>query len=243
MNYEDEEGFEALQNVFEGCDERLPCNVVMRDPWSILAVHLNEDTIFAFLPLATPLEISADKMYMLVIQNLVSKHVATKVTAKQTVEQEVKLPKEVSTTIKTLLFKIRGIDLALSTVKWVADQFPCSPDKILAMKVSVQLAEKWVQQTASQAEDPAGTEQTISKDNAPAILQKLKDKLAQTETEYQLKSLGIFQTIDLSRPLDLIIRIYETEVDLLLEKQSKPPSLIQLPNGSFSSSLLTQNRD
>lgn len=69
----EDEPEEVLRGIFEGCDKRVSFTTVMRDPWSVLAVHLNEETVSAFLPLATPLEISSDKMYMLVIQNLVNK--------------------------------------------------------------------------------------------------------------------------------------------------------------------------
>ena len=68
-----EDSEETLRAIFVGCDRRLPFHTVMSDPWSILAVHLNEETVSALLPLAVPLEISSDKMYMLVIQNLVNK--------------------------------------------------------------------------------------------------------------------------------------------------------------------------
>lgn len=107
--------------------------------------------------------------------------------------------------------------MALSTVKWVADQFPCSPDKILAMKVSVQLAEKWVQQTEQGGPDQSGD----THDHAVSICRKLRERLAMTETEFQLRSLGIVKSLDFSKPSDLIIGLYETEIDSLIEKKSR----------------------
>ena len=52
---------------------RLPFHCLMEDPWTVLVPELNENTINRLIPLCHPLNLSKDKFYATVLQNLVDK--------------------------------------------------------------------------------------------------------------------------------------------------------------------------
>ncbi|KAK9768761.1 hypothetical protein K7432_000363 [Basidiobolus ranarum] len=196
---------------------RVPFHTIIEEPWKILKYELTEETIPKLLPLTLPLGIHPDQFYGSVIDNLLAKLKL----AKGDGESE---PTETCTKLKFsdfkgLILKIRDTELAISSAKYVADGFFCGVDKIQALKTAVHLSEKWLQKINSGAENE---ETKILEERASVALGRLKDSLARTETEHQLRSVKFTNFLHLvPQPLELICQLYaQQSEEALVNKES-----------------------
>ncbi|ORX95635.1 hypothetical protein K493DRAFT_371980 [Basidiobolus meristosporus CBS 931.73] len=198
------EDIPELRKRFPLCLRRVPFHTIIEEPWKILKYELTEETIPKLLPLTLPLGIHPDQFYGSVIDNLLAKLKLAKGDGEsEPAEGYTKLK---FTDFKGLILKIRDTELAISSAKYVADGFACGVDKIQALKTAVHLSDKWLQKINSGAENE---ETKLLEERASVALGRLKDSLARTETEHQLRSVKLTSFLHLvPQPLELICQLY-----------------------------------
>ncbi|RUS30176.1 rough deal protein C-terminal region-domain-containing protein [Jimgerdemannia flammicorona] len=184
---------------------RLPFHSIIEAPWSVLRPELVEKSIPQLLPLTLPLDMHTDKFYVTVVDNLM---IQMKSSMEDTLHErsggEHDNPSSPDATtgkikfadFKGLILKIRDIEIAISIVKYVADAFPCGVDKVLALKTAMHMAEKWHQKISTGAPDESGDNQ-VTLERASVALGRLRDFLARTETEHQLRSHNLIEFVEL----------------------------------------------
>ncbi|KAJ2080670.1 hypothetical protein H4R24_002907 [Coemansia sp. RSA 988] len=145
--------------------KRLPFHALaFSSPWPTLLLELSADSVRALLPLAGPLELSEDDFYMNLIDATLKRWASDDAAAAST-NPPVAAPNaalgglgtddtyDLATSptparfnsIQHLIRCFKDPEAAISTIKHVADELPCGPDRIAALKMGIKLLHKWGQ--------------------------------------------------------------------------------------------------
>ncbi|KAJ2726680.1 hypothetical protein GGI07_000403 [Coemansia sp. Benny D115] len=123
---------------------RLPFHALVNStPWSTLLPELSADTIEAILPLSAPLDLNEDDFYM----NLIDGSLAHVPTPSAQVAYELVMSKQPVqfNSVQHLIRCFKDPEAAISTIKHIAEKFPCGPDRVAALKMGIKLLQKWGQ--------------------------------------------------------------------------------------------------
>ncbi|KAJ1765579.1 hypothetical protein IW140_003140 [Coemansia sp. RSA 1813] len=146
------ESCQVLLAKYQLARKRLPFHsLVNTSPWATLLPELSVETVEMLLPLSGPLELSEDDFYMNLIDSMLKKWKADNALAEGTNDSltayEVATNKTPThfNTIQQLVRCFKDPESAISTIKHLADELPCGPDRIAALKLGMKLLYKWGQ--------------------------------------------------------------------------------------------------
>ncbi|KAJ2616940.1 hypothetical protein H4S08_000538 [Coemansia sp. RSA 1365] len=147
--------------------KRLPFHALaFASPWPTLLLELSADSVQALLPLAEPLELSEDDFYMNLIDATLKRWASDDAAAASASSSDSDSASEAASgghcadnaydlatsptparfnSIQHLIRCFKDPEAAISTIKHVADELPCGPDRIAALKMGIKLLHKWGQ--------------------------------------------------------------------------------------------------
>ncbi|PIA14304.1 hypothetical protein COEREDRAFT_10501 [Coemansia reversa NRRL 1564] len=145
--------------------KRLPFHALaFESPWPTLLLELSADSVQALLPLAEPLELSEDDFYMNLIDATLKRWASEDAAVAFASSSETTFDAASSgvcaenaynlaisptparfNSIQHLIRCFKDPEAAISTIKHVAEEFPCGPDRIAALKMGIKLLHKWGQ--------------------------------------------------------------------------------------------------
>ncbi|CAG8541754.1 10906_t:CDS:10 [Paraglomus occultum] len=140
------EEVDVVRQKFPGCLHRLPFHLLRSDPWTVLKPELTEESISKLWPLTTLLGIRADKFLGAAIENLIARLTADKQSQSGDFKTTIKF-----NDFKGLVQKMQDNEVALTYLKYIADTFPCGPDRIQALQTGVYRGEYWYQSLAAKS--------------------------------------------------------------------------------------------
>ncbi|KAJ2707305.1 hypothetical protein FB645_000816 [Coemansia sp. IMI 203386] len=214
--------------------KRLPFHLLVNSaPWSTLLPELSSDTIDSLLPLAPALDLNEDDFYMNLIDSMLKKWKANDVTVAQPagsgnssgssgVDAKAAFELAMSKTpthfnsVQQLIRCFKDPEAAISTIKHVADEFPCGPDRIAALKMGIKLLYKWGQFIKRMAEPERSQMMT----KAEAIYAHFEKSHTDATAEIELRCNGLEKHLPLfieARGTESTIRalaaVFEDECD------------------------------
>ncbi|KAJ2161899.1 hypothetical protein GGF46_001090 [Coemansia sp. RSA 552] len=189
MSYSD------LLAAYPLASKRLPFHgIANTSPWKTLLPELMPDTVDMLLPLAQPLELSEDDFYMNLIDGILRQWRAGG-AAGQEGNIGVVAAYELATSktptrfnaIQHLLRCFKDPESAISTIKHIADEFPCGPDRVAALKMGTKLLYKWGQYI-KRMQEPERSQMTAK---AEAIYVHFEKSYTDTKVEIELRRNGL----------------------------------------------------
>lgn len=170
-------------------------------------------TLPRLIPLAQVLNLAVDQFYVAIINQTADK--LQKSDCRTTESGQITF-----LDFRSWIAKLKGHETAVQTAVFVAGRFSCGPDRISAYKMAESLSERWVNSFGSDHDSEIY-------DKAVTTLGRISHLLNQTETEFQLNSLGISDLGDYSaRPAELIVQIYARYRKLATLSASKCSELV-----------------
>ncbi|KAJ1953036.1 hypothetical protein EC988_003223, partial [Linderina pennispora] len=136
--------------------KRLPFHsIVSSNPWAALLPELSADTVDLLVALAKPLGLNQDDFYMNLIDSMLkqwkgsspselTRDMAFSVVASKTPTR--------FNAIQPLIRCFKDPEAAVSTLKHFADELPCGPDRLAALKMGIKMLTKWAQYTRRMSE-------------------------------------------------------------------------------------------
>ncbi|KAJ1818587.1 hypothetical protein LPJ56_003810 [Coemansia sp. RSA 2599] len=179
--------------------KRLPFHSLVNSaPWSTLLPELSADTIDSLLPLAPALDLNEDDFYMNLIDSMLKKWKASDATAVEfganrpssaTAAFELAMSKTAThfNSVQQLIRCFKDPEAAISTIKHVADEFPCGPDRVAALKMGIKLLYKWGQFIKRMAEPERSQMMT----KAEAIYAHFEKSHTDATVEIELRCNGL----------------------------------------------------
>ncbi|KAJ1723734.1 hypothetical protein LPJ53_001959 [Coemansia erecta] len=215
---------------------RLPFHsLVNATPWATLLPELSAESVDALLPLAAPLGLSEDDFYINLIDAMLKQWNAAP-TAQVLSPTE---PPARFNAVKPLIQRLKDPEATISTIKHVADELPCGPDRIAALKTGMKLVSKWGQSIKRLAEPDMP--QMLAK--AEAIYVLFEKSLTDSTVEITLRRNALEQHLPLfvdAQDADAVVRalaaVFETACDRS-SQSSQPESGIHVPKAA------EQNKD
>lgn len=196
-DFSDKEQQKLYLEKFEESQMKLPFFEMIVTPWKILENELDETTVTKLLPLAIPLGLSSDEFYVVTITKLL-RQLSDNTGREQFLE------------IRSLVSKIRDLEIQWSTWNHAAECFPVGNDRIQCYKNALQSAEKLLKQISS---DKACTKDRESRiESCRVALTNTEQSLIRAEIEWKLKTtdfLGFLSDAPNSDTQALIVKIYE----------------------------------
>ncbi|KAJ1960546.1 hypothetical protein GGI12_003741, partial [Dipsacomyces acuminosporus] len=140
-------------------EKRLPFHyLVNATPWTALLPELSVETVDLLIPLAAPLNLNEDDFYMNLIDGMLKQWKANSPSAGGELDAAtayelatIKTPTHFNS-IHQLIRCFKDPEAAISTIKHAADELPCGPDRIAALKMGIKLLYKWGQYIKRMAE-------------------------------------------------------------------------------------------
>ncbi|KAJ2739626.1 hypothetical protein H4R23_000324 [Coemansia sp. Cherry 401B] len=225
---------------------RLPFHgLVGSNPWTTLLSELSTETVDMLLPLAPSLEINEDDFYMNLIDSLLRKWrsndttATTDTTSSDTTSSDEaaaalaayeramdKTPTRFNS-IQHLIRCFKDPEAAISTIKHAADEFPCGPDRVAALKMGIKLLHKWGQYI-KRTPDPE-RKQVMAK--AETIYLHFEKSYADAMTEITLrrnrleKYLPLFSNVgDADSAIRVLTAVFEGECTAQLHRSGRDKS-------------------
>ncbi|KAJ3048663.1 hypothetical protein HK097_010321 [Rhizophlyctis rosea] len=202
---------------------------LQQDPWAVLRAELSEDSITRLLALSVPLKLPSDDMYTVVIENMMERRTGALDDDTDSPPSNSNSPSPVPTTLRTrfaevkpFIMKLRDESFAIKMAVMVGGQFSCGPERISAYKTALHFAERKAQKAVVEVDAQAMPGEVP----AAHVVARLKAMLQNTETEDQLRSLGLLDVLpyvknqaDRQDSLALIERLYLVKSEQALESK------------------------
>ncbi|KAJ2358755.1 hypothetical protein GGF43_000606 [Coemansia sp. RSA 2618] len=232
--YDDDDGDALLEDAsaaksyaelvaeYPSATRRLPFHgLIGSAPWSVLLAELSAETVDLLLPLAQPLELSEDDFYMNLIDAVLRQwrpssdddSAAALLTAYELAVS--KTPTRFNA-VQHLIRCFKDPEAAISTIKHAADEFPCGPDRVAALKMGIKLLRKWGQYIKQSSEPEPVRAQMMAK--AETIYMHFEKSYADAMTEIALRRnrmeqyLPLFaDTRDAESAIDVLAAVFEGE--------------------------------
>ncbi|KAI8322272.1 hypothetical protein GQ54DRAFT_297499 [Martensiomyces pterosporus] len=151
--------YQFLVAQYPLAEKRLPFHYLVNTiPWTTLLPELAVDTVDLLLPLAKPLDLSEDDFYMNLIDGMLKQWKASSPPSEGERDATTAYELAVSKTpahfnsIQQLIRCFKDPEAAISTIKHVADELPCGPNRIAALRLGIKLLRKWGQSIRRMAE-------------------------------------------------------------------------------------------
>jgi hypothetical protein len=181
---------------------RLPFHhLIEGDHWATLKPELTLQSVKRLLPIAKLLTLSEDDFYVTVIEKLMPEMAGC-------TELERVSP------VLDLALKISDTEAAIACTKMIADELPLSEGKVEALKLSVALANQWLENSENQPQADG---------KVRLVMQRLPALYTRIRTQFQLKEAGIED----QAVLDMIANPQQL-IGHLLEHYSTGPQAKQL---------------
>ncbi|KAJ1904374.1 hypothetical protein LPJ81_002529 [Coemansia sp. IMI 209127] len=195
---------DSESNAAESCQDslakyplarkRLPFHsLVNTSPWATLLAELSVETVELLLPLSGPLELNEDDFYMNLIDSMLKQWKLDNALAEGADDSLManelasnKTPTHFNT-IQQLIRCFKDPESAISTIKHLADELPCGPDRIAALKLGMKLLHKWGQYIRRMEEPDAKRIMT----KAETIYFHFEKSYAYAKTELVLRRAGL----------------------------------------------------
>ncbi|KAJ2552132.1 hypothetical protein EV175_003430 [Coemansia sp. RSA 1933] len=205
--------------------KRLPFHsLVNTSPWTTLLPELSVGTVELLLPLSGPLELSEDDFYMNLIDSMLKQWKQDNALAESANDSLTayelatnKTPTHFNT-IQQLIRCFKDPESAISTIKHLADELPCGPDRIAALKLGMKLLYKWGQYIR-RMEDPDAKRLIMAK--AETIYFHFEKSYAYAKTEIDLRRNGLERYLPLfldahkgEAVIDALAAVFEGECEL-----------------------------
>ncbi|KAJ2381696.1 hypothetical protein H4S02_006099, partial [Coemansia sp. RSA 2611] len=179
--------YQELAAEFPLASKRLPFHhLVNTDPWAAIIPELSVDTVKALLPLAEPLGLSEDDFYMNLIDSMVKQWKPDEEQGAQALnayEQAVSKTPTHFNAVEPLILCCKDSDAMLSTIKHVADELPCGPNRIAALNLGLKELARWGRRIKRMPKHERGKVES----SANTIYQHFKKSLADANTEVVLR--------------------------------------------------------
>ncbi|KAJ2516968.1 hypothetical protein H4217_004253 [Coemansia sp. RSA 1939] len=174
--------------------KRIPFHsLVNSSPWTTLLPELSVETIELLLPLSGPLELSEDDFYMNLIDSMLKRWkadnaltdgVSDTLTAYELATN--RTPTQFNT-VQQLIRCFKDPEAAISTIKHLADELPCGPDRMAALKLGMKLLYKWGQYIRRMSQPESATMMA----KAETIYFHFEKSYAAAKTETSLRRHGL----------------------------------------------------
>ncbi|KAJ1947838.1 hypothetical protein FBU59_001832 [Linderina macrospora] len=201
--------------------KRLPFHsLVNSDPWAVLLPELGVDTIDLLVALAKPLGLNQDDFYMNLIDSMLKQW---KCSSPPELTREMAFAVATSKTpthfnaIQPLIRCFKDPEAAVSTLKHVADELPCGPDRLAALKMGIKFLKKWAQYIRRMSE-PERSEVLVK---AETIYSHFEKSYADALVEVALRKHGLEQYLRLftdaqgsEATLRALTAVYEGQCDV-----------------------------
>ncbi|KAJ2807935.1 hypothetical protein H4S07_003497, partial [Coemansia furcata] len=179
--------YQELAAEFSFANKRLPFHyLVNTSPWLTLIPELNVDTVEALLPLAEPLGLSEDDFYINLIDSMLKQWKSDEdqgVQALKAYEQAISKAPTHFNAVERLIRRCRDPEATISTIKHVADELPCGPNRIAALNFGLKVLNKWGQLIKRMPKPERGQVEA----KASTIYVHFKKSLADANTEVALR--------------------------------------------------------
>ncbi|KAJ2515776.1 hypothetical protein GGI11_003660, partial [Coemansia sp. RSA 2049] len=174
--------------------KRIPFHsLVNSSPWTTLLPELSVETIELLLPLSGPLELSEDDFYMNLIDSMLKRWKADNALtdgASDTLTAYELAANRTPTqfnTVQQLIRCFKDPEAAISTIKHLADELPCGPDRMAALKLGMKLLHKWGQYIRRMSQPESATMMA----KAETIYFHFEKSYAAAKTETSLRRRGL----------------------------------------------------
>ncbi|KAJ8044420.1 Kinetochore-associated protein 1 [Holothuria leucospilota] len=193
--------------ISDECKNRLPFHALLKqNVWKILSKELIDTTVEQLLPVTQLLKLPSDQVYVTTIQNIIlkTKENPAAANASQKLERgKSSVYLEMLEAIKLLLVRVENSQMAVATARAVAKEIPKGPEKVVAFKICIMLAENWVKTTAEDSQE---------REKAKVTLHYLEEKYRLLATErvlckYNLDEAKHLQLVN--SPKELIVILYQ----------------------------------
>ncbi|KAJ2502973.1 hypothetical protein IWW47_002941, partial [Coemansia sp. RSA 2052] len=182
--------YQEIAAEFPLASKRLPFHyLVSSSPWLTLLPELSMDTVEALLPLAEPLSLSEDDFYINLIDSMLKQWKPSEGQGGQSEQALTAYEQAISKTpthfnaVERLIRRCRDPEATISTIKHVADELPCGPNRIAALNFGLKVLNKWGQLIKRMPKPERG--QVEAKANT--IYMHFKKSLADANTEVVLR--------------------------------------------------------
>ncbi|KAJ2870062.1 hypothetical protein GGH93_005857 [Coemansia aciculifera] len=179
--------YQELAAEFPFASKRLPFHyLVNTSPWLTLLPELSVDTVEALLPLAEPLGLSEDDFYINLIDSMLKQWKSDEkqgVQALKAYEQAISKAPTHFNAVERLIRRCRDPEATISTIKHVADELPCGPNRIAALNFGLKVLNKWGQLIKRMPKPERGQVEV----KASTIYVHFKKSLADANTEVALR--------------------------------------------------------
>ncbi|KAJ1883783.1 hypothetical protein LPJ66_010928, partial [Kickxella alabastrina] len=208
----DRVAYEQLVAEYPLALKRLPFHsLVGPAPWSMLLPELTIESVDSLLPLAAPLSLNKDDFYINLIHTILKSHKSLSSAAgndsDNTVDPQMAYELAISKTptqfnaVQQLIYNLKDPESMIMATKHIADQVPCGPDRIAALKMAGSLMSKWRQYIKRMSEPERSRVATRAKAMAGLISECLTD----TNIEIALRQRR------LERHLALFLNVQDSE--------------------------------
>ncbi|KAJ2747383.1 hypothetical protein GGI20_000521 [Coemansia sp. BCRC 34301] len=179
--------YQELAAEFPLASKRLPFHyLVNSSPWLTLLPELSVDTVEALLPLAEPLSLSEDDFYINLIDGMLKQWKTGDEQGEQALtayEQAISKTPTQFNAVERLIRRCRDPEATVSTIKHVADELPCGPNRIAALNFGLKVLNKWGQLIKRMPKP----ERSQVEAKASTIYVHFKKSLADANTEVMLR--------------------------------------------------------
>ncbi|KAI7834365.1 hypothetical protein BX661DRAFT_177089 [Kickxella alabastrina] len=192
----------------------------------MLLPELTTESVDSLLPLAAPLNLNKDDFYINLIHTILKSHKSLSSAAgnasDNTVDPQMAYELAISKTptqfnaVQQLIYNLKDPESMIMATKHIADQVPCGPDRIAALKMAGSLMSKWRQYIKRMSEPERSRVATRAKAMAGLISECLTD----TNIEIALRQrrleryLALFLNVqDSESVIRALAAVFEDECD------------------------------